>query len=167
MTKNKYRIQDEDAILQIETLKEGLETLMMDPKLGILIDNMSNKVLCVWKDGELQKMPEYRDAINYELDQLKKEPERNKYKQLLDQRFLELIGLEGWENLADNMVHEMHSPEDFDDMEAGSEGEKKYDESLDEAIEGIGLFLMERFGDIRGHEYKIIRVDNDNNEEAN
>lgn len=82
MTENQYRVQDEDGIIQVETLRQGLETIMLDQeKLAFITENSTGKVVTVWMRDTVgvgnvwvwNTAPEFRHEVNFYLDEIEKD----------------------------------------------------------------------------------------------
>lgn len=88
-------------------------------------------------------------AVNHDTEQ-------TMFRELLETKFLEFYGLEGWEYIVDNLVHDVYAPEDFGEDEESWEW--NYELSLTEinAQKALAEYLAARMEDITGHEYKMV-----------
>jgi hypothetical protein len=82
MTENKYRVQDENGIVQVETLRQGLELIQMDPdKLAFITENSTGKVVTVWMRDTVgigdvwiwNTSPEFKHEVNFYLDEIERD----------------------------------------------------------------------------------------------
>lgn len=82
MAENLYRVQDEDGIVQFETMKEALVCLQSDPsKLGFIVENSSGKVVTVWMRDAIglgdvwlwHHSPEFKHAVEFWLAEIERD----------------------------------------------------------------------------------------------
>lgn len=82
MTGNAFRVQDEDGIIQVETLRQGLELIQTDPaKLAFVVDNINGQVVTVWMRDTVgvgdvwvwNHAPAYKNAVQFYLDEIERD----------------------------------------------------------------------------------------------
>lgn len=82
MAENKYRVQDEDGIVQVETLIDGLKLIQADPdKLGFIVENSSGKVVTIWMRDSMgvgdvwiwYHSPEFKREVEFYLDEIEQQ----------------------------------------------------------------------------------------------
>jgi len=80
--KSLYRVQDEEGIVQFETLKQALVCIQSDPeKLGFIVENSTGKVVTVWMRDAVgvgdvwlwNTAPEFKHDVQFWLDEIERE----------------------------------------------------------------------------------------------
>lgn len=84
------------------------------------------------------------------------ETEHEMFLKLLNERFMELFGLEGWEYIVDNMVHEMYSPEDFGEDEESFEWRYQLALTEIEAQKALASYFAEQMKEITGRDWTMV-----------
>lgn len=78
----KYRVQDEEGIIQFKTLQEALVCIQTDPeKLGFIVENSSGKVVTVWMRDDVglgnvwrwNTSPEFKHDVQFWLDEIERQ----------------------------------------------------------------------------------------------
>ena len=92
-----------------------------------------------------------------EMTRFDKDEEFTKFLEILETRFLELILVEGWDYIVDNLVHELYSPEDLGEDETSWEWSDALRDTELNATQALCTFLETRLEQITGHEYKFTR----------
>ena len=74
-----YRVQDQNGIIQVESLKDGLRLIMEDPEqLGFIVENSSGKVVTVWMMDDVglgnvwlwRTTPEFKHEVDFYLREI-------------------------------------------------------------------------------------------------
>jgi hypothetical protein len=82
--------------------------------------------------------------------------EKAMFLKMLEERFMELFGLEGWEYIIDNMVHEVYSPEDFGEDEESVQWRYELMLTEIEAQKALAEYLSKQMEEITGHTWTMV-----------